>query len=67
MKIYLIKKTDLLDNYSYFSKVCYASLDDAELAVARITAQLIQDKETDYYCNEIECFELVGAGFKRST
>jgi hypothetical protein len=67
MKIYLVKNIPLPEGDAYYSKVCYASLDDAELAVARITAQLIQDEETDYYSHKIECFELVGAGFKKST
>jgi len=67
MKIYLIRNICRPEGYSYYSKTCYASLDDAELASARITAQLIQDKETDYYSHTIECFDLVGGGFKRST
>ncbi len=67
MKIYLIRNTYRPEGYHYYSKTCYASLDDAELAVARATAQLIQDKETDYYYHTIESFELVGRGFKRST
>lgn len=67
MKIYLIKTTYTPDRDSYYSKTCYASLDDAELAVARATAQLIQDKETDYYYHTIESFELVGRGFKKQS
>ena len=67
MKIYLIRNTYRPDSYSYYSKTCYASLDDAELAVARATAQLIQDKETDYYYHTIECFDLVGGGFKKQS
>ena len=67
MKIYLIRNIYKPVGCAYYSKTCYASLDDAELAVARATAELIQDKETDCYYHTIECFELVGAGFKKQT
>ena len=67
MKIYLIRNTYRPEGYHYYSKTCYASLDDAELAVARATAQLIQDKETDLFRHTIECFDLVGGGFKKQS